>query len=571
MLFNRLKAPALQRVTVSRFGGLDRRGRGSEGSFLAMENLCSDGDGAMQVRQRRAVAARLTAPGGITDKETLVWVDGHTLYVGGHATGLVLSEGEKQFVSMGAYLVIFPDKKWINLRNLSQMGDMEHTVTVSNAALQLCRADGSGYGDYTASATAPEEPEEGALWLDTADAPVLRLYSGGAWTELADTCVALRSTGIGAGFAEGDGVEIFGCEEEWLNGLHVLRAVTEDALIVGGCIAGDRTLTAAVTVSRTVPDMDYVTECGNRLWGCKYGVVGGRAVNEIYASKLGDFKNWHCYQGLSTDSYAASRGSDGPFTAAAAYLGSPLFFKERCIERVYPSAGGAHQIVTLECPGVAEGSHRSVCAVDGTLLYLGRGGVYAFDGGLSAPISQLLGRWALENGVAGGWEGKYWLSAADEVGAQHLLVYDLRRGLWHREDDLAAVGFACWDGELYALATDGTLWAIHGNGVEAEGEVWWMAESGDWGLDTAQRKLPLRLQLCLDLGPNARIGAQVSGDGGKTWYDAGYLQAGTEGLQAVYWPLRQRRSGHVRLRLTGRGDCTLYSVSAVYERGSDAP
>ena len=32
--------------------------------------------------------------------------------------------------------------------------------------------------------------------------------------------------------------------------------------------------------------MDYVVQSGNRLWGCKYGMADGRAVNEIYASKF---------------------------------------------------------------------------------------------------------------------------------------------------------------------------------------------------------------------------------------------------------------------------------------------
>ena len=58
-------------------------------------------------------------------------------------------------------------------------------------------------------------------------------------------------------------------------------------------------------------------------------MTDGKAVNEIYASKLGDFKNWNCYAGRSTDSYVATRGSDGPFTGAADYLGSPLFFRAR--------------------------------------------------------------------------------------------------------------------------------------------------------------------------------------------------------------------------------------------------
>ena len=74
----------------------------------------------------------------------------------------------------------------------------------------------------------------------------------------------------------------------------------------------------------------------------------------------------------STDSYAATRGSDGPFTGAADYLGSPLFFKEDCIERVYPSAAGAHQIVTVRCPGVRKGSGRSLQTEQGGVTGSGR-------------------------------------------------------------------------------------------------------------------------------------------------------------------------------------------------------
>ena len=155
-----------------------------------------------------------------------------------------------------------------------------------------------------------------------------------------------------------------------------------------------------------------MVESGNRLWGCKYGIVDGQAVNAVYASKLGDFRNWNCFAGLSTDSYAASRGSDGKFTGAADYLGSPLFFKENCVERVYPSANGAHQIVTVQCPGVKDGSGGSLQVVDGKLYYHSRGGVCVFDGSMPVNVSQALGEARYHDAVAGAAEGCYYLSAA---------------------------------------------------------------------------------------------------------------------------------------------------------------
>ena len=61
-------------------------------------------------------------------------------------------------------------------------------------------------------------------------------------------------------------------------------------------------------ITREVPDMDYVIEWNNRLWGAS------NADNTIYACKLGDPCNWQYYQGTSMDSYYAQQGTDGAWT-----------------------------------------------------------------------------------------------------------------------------------------------------------------------------------------------------------------------------------------------------------------
>ncbi len=569
MYFRKLSAPALQRVTVSAFPGLDRRCGAPQGSFTQMENLCPDSYPALAVRRSRGYVAKLENCGGMTARECLVWVEGQTLYVNSLAVGPVLLPGEKQFVSMGAYLVIFPDKVWINLRDMSSFGSLDNTVRLTGqVSFALCRSDGSLYGAYTAADEAPADAAEGELWLDTSGGkPVLLRYAQEIWSEVADVCVKMQAAGIGAGFSAGDGVDLTGCAAEGLDGRHVLRLVHDDALVIDGAVAGDSSRSGEITVSRTAPEMDFVTECGNRLWGCKYGVVNGRAVNEIYASKLGDFRNWNCYAGLSTDSYAASRGSDGPFTAAVSFLGSVLFCKENCIERLYPAASGAHQVVTLECPGVLHGSSKTVAAVDGTLYYLGRGGVYAFDGSLPVPVSAALGDMHLSGGAAGGLEGKYYLSAR-EGAAQHLLVYDSRRRLWYREDDLAVRSFAALDGELYALSETGDVLALGGSRGEAETQLPWQAVTAPLGLESAAHQYPVRLTLAMTLAQGSRVEAALSYDGGKTWHAQGGM-TGRGGAETVTLHLRPRRCAQVQLRLQGTGRCTVHAVSAVYEKGSD--
>lgn len=126
-------------------------------------------------------------------------------------------------------------------------------------------------------------------------------------------------------------------------------------------------------------------------------------------------------------------GQTGRLPGAADYLGSPIFFKEDCLERVYPSASGAHQIVTTRCSGVRRGDWRSVQVVDGKLYYHSAGGVCVFDGSLPVVVSQVLGEERYTDAAAGSLDGRYYLSAKGADGVWVLLVYDARRGLWHAE------------------------------------------------------------------------------------------------------------------------------------------
>ena len=114
---------------------------------------------------------------------------------------------------------------------------------------------------------------------------------------------------------------------------------------------------AGVKLQRKVPDMDFVVEHGNRLWGCS------SEKHEIYASALGDPKNWNQYLGVASDSYAVTVGSTGPFTGAASHLGFILFFKQDCVHQILGSKPSNFQLDTTNCRGVAEGSERSLVQI----------------------------------------------------------------------------------------------------------------------------------------------------------------------------------------------------------------
>ena len=166
MFFPKLTASPQQRRTVDRFLGLDRRAGSAMGSFQDMENLWAGGYPALETRPPRGTAAVLKAPHGLACRDAPVWVDGTALYVNGDRTGLVLTEGGKQLVSMGAYLLIWPDKKYINTQDLTEFGSMEHrTVTTGEVTISLCRSGGEELGSYSIGGEAPAAPGTGSLWM----------------------------------------------------------------------------------------------------------------------------------------------------------------------------------------------------------------------------------------------------------------------------------------------------------------------------------------------------------------------------------------------------------------------
>jgi hypothetical protein len=216
---------------------------------------------------------------------------------------------------------------------------------------------------------------------------------------------------------------------------------------------------------------------------------------------------------------------------------------------------------------VAAGCADSAVTVDGVLYYVGRGGVYAFDGSIPTCVSAALGAVDCTAAAAGAWQGCYYLSAGAGEDWQ-LLVCDTRRGVWHRRAGFRAVQFASLHGELYALSADGSILALHGMAGEQETPVRWYAESGALGLRDAAHRYPMRLTLHLRMDKGSRVQAFLRYDGAGVWHPQGSV-TGRGGTQEVTLHLKPRRCGHLQLRLEGVGGCTVCAVSAVYAEGSD--
>lgn len=568
------------RITTDAFYGYRNFERIRDGEFSFTKNLTSGQFPMLAPRTPRGVVSRLTAPGGLLEKDALAFVDNGTLYYNGLATGLTgLSAGEKQMVSMGAYLCIWPDKKYFNTADGTDFGSMEADFSsTGNVSFAMCRSDGTPYSSVSVSSA---EPESGSceVWIDTSGATHIALEwsSSGGWVEIPTvyTKITFTSLGtLGGQFSEYDGVTIDGAEIDGVNGQKVLYAVggsdsESDYIVVVNLLEAAYTQTSgAVRIRRTIPQMDYVCECQNRLWGCFYGNDGTQNLNELYCCALGDFRNWRQYLGLSTDSWAASVGSDGQWTGAVNYLGHPCFFKENAIHMVTVSSEGAHRVDETVCRGVQKGSWKSLRVVNETLYYKSRVDVCAWQGGFPETVSEALGDAKYYDAAAGVFGRKYYVSMRAADNTWHLFVYDIEKGLWMREDALHALCFARVDDELYCVdAGTGDLLALNGTTGTLETTVSWQAISGIQYYEYPDRKYLSRYNIKLHLEQGALFKVYLEYDSAGQWIEAGEITA--KGMETVTMPVRPRRCDHMRMKLEGQGGFRLFSITRILEVGSD--
>lgn len=566
-----MEMPTLRRLwtsrrTVDAFGGLNRSPRTGEGEFAQMENLSSDFYPVLAPCPPRE-QLDITGVTSLGAGQRLFYTQGTELVLGDRRIDLGLSpDGNKILVKMGAYVVVFPDKKYASTLENGDCGSLEARFEAANAVLTPCTLEGADrIPDYIQSAE-PLSPENGTLWLDTAASPaVLKEWSAASnlWATVETAYVRIEAPGIGVPFRQYDGVTLSGAEA--LDGANVIWQAGSDFAVVSGVLEGQKHMSGLV-LSRTVPEMDYVIECGNRLWGCRAGTDRlGNPVNEIYASKLGDFRNWNCFMGLSTDSYAVTVGTQGPFTGAITYLGNPLFFKEDCLYKIYGSYPAAFHVQSTACRGVAQGGGESLAIVGETLFYKSPMGVCAYDGSLPAEVGRNLGFDPLEGGVGAGFGGKYFLSLQEHTGTDALYVYDKLLGQWHRETGFGARQMVSHAGKLYGLDKNGGLWLLRGG--KSRARVKWMARTGRISGWDGKRMVLKSLELQLLLANRARMDISVRYDDRGAWERIGTL---TGSDRRFLLPIRPKPCSHLELLLEGEGDIRLLSLTRVLRQGGTA-
>ena len=586
MKYPQLTQPATVRTTVEVFAGYNHNARIRDGEFYDMRNLTSDYAPVLAPRKTRGLFFDSGNVQGMIAKDSLCYIDGSYFVMNAYRVDMGLSTADddcpKQLISMGAYVIILPDKKYINTANLTDWGNIDAEVTTTAAVtFTPCMQDGTPLSPNYIQPTEPDGPENMALWMDTSATPhSLKQWSesAGMWSSIATTYVRIQCPGIGKAFSQYDGITITipdgltadtAAQLKELNGSAIVYAKDDDFIAVVGILDEETTIEEHITVSRKMPVMDFVIENDNRLWGCRYGQNNnGDVVNELYACKLGDFRNWNCYMGISTDSYAVSLGSDGQFTGAITHAGYPIFFKENCMHKVYGQIPANFQVQTTACRGVQKGCSRSLAIVNEILYYKSQHAICAYDGSLPAEISYALGDVQYCNAVAGAHGNKYYVSMQNTTsGEWDFLVYDTAKGMWHKEDNLQAAQLCSCRDDLYCSLPDGKIITILGSGEAYEENVAWMAQTGIINASLPERQYLQRISIRMILEPGSQVSILVQYDSCGEWENLGNMVGSN--LRSFTFPVRPRRCDHLRLRIEGLGKAMIFAITKTISGGSD--
>ena len=594
------------------FGGLNETYGCTEAEYSGGMNFSARDFPALSTRLPRRRLQELAGLNGMYHLNGLLTVCGRDLvYTPDEAPAQpvtvknAVADSRKTMVGIGTKILIFPDKVAFDTADGSAapLGAAWEAGSLS-VSFAPCDASGNTYEVKDKGTKEPEHPQDGQLFLklNEPDKPysaenTLEVYSeaSGNWTVIPLDYCLVTAEGIGAEFRVWDTVTLTGTGAEqagqWagLDGDLIVYGVTETTLRLRADPGGEHFYgrlvhngSSAVWVSmdgtqreeyfqaegvkaeRRVPDLEYLTECDNRVWGCS------SSENVIYACKLGDPTNWFSYRGIAADSYAVTVGSDGPFTGAATCMGYALFFKENALHKLYGSKPSDFQLSSLRCRGVARNAGRSLCVLNETLYYLSADGVMAWDGSLPTKVSTALDAARLSNvqrALGGALDGRYYLCLSRGSGEENtarLLVYDTERGLW-QEEDLRAEEMAGTGGQLY-LWDGQALWAAdpsrepdgqNTDGVEKS--IPFALTTGDIGMDAPEEQYLSRLTLRLDAEVPSRLEVSVSYDGGP-WEKLAEKTVEAK-RQSIDLPFVPRRCGTLRLRLEGAGQITLRGLA----------
>ena len=428
--------------------------------------------------------------------------------------------------------VIINGKNNTNKELVIKAKEGSHTLVFDGDVLNST----NGWTDYTITRKGTEQKVKGLTFKDS----------------------TISKTGGEFPFKDGDAVTITGCSEGGNNkeAEIIIRGVSADELTFDDNAFTEATEWGAITIARTVPDLDFICESNYRLWGTH--------KNTIYSSKFSDPLNFKVFDGLSNDSYAIDVGSEGDFTGCIPYSSHICFFKENTLHKMYGTKPSNFQITTVNVYGVQSGSEKSMHIVNEQLLYKGVGGVYSYTGGVPELISENFGNKRYSDAVAC-CDGETYYISMKQGDTYNIFAYDVAKNIWLREDDTQAVDMAFYNGKVYFLDAKGGLHYI--DKTADRNNIEWGATFCTMHETINERKGYSKFHLRMDLSAGAWLAVDIKTDNDLQWRQI--YTTHNEKAKTVSIPIMPTRCDSIDIRLRGKGKCTIKTFIREFTVGSD--
>ena len=367
-------------------------------------------------------------------------------------------------------------------------------------------------------------------------------------------------------FKVGDAVEISGCsfgeddsgvdKGEDNNITFVISRIQKGVIFASTDIFTPGESKSSITIERRVPDLDFICEKDNRLYGVS------NKDKTIYVSALGDPTNMFAYEGVSTDSFAVAVGGEGDFTACCKYGDSVLFFKEDKLYKLTGSYPAEFALYSYDVEGVARDSEKSCVVVNEVLYYHGDKGIYAYSGGVPTLISSNFGEFRGHSAVGCTDGENYYVSLwnADADDDTYLFSYNTRLNLWALEERYPFyVDAARVQGKPLFLTKGGEIYEL--NWDEHVHDQKWSVQFTPFYETIEGKKSYSRIVMRVSIPKDSYMQIRLRFDGGY-WLNAGTVVGKGEGIIPVRIPIN--RCDKFELELSGKGKCTILDIMREY-------
>ena len=521
--------------------GYDTQNVIDEGSMRDMRNLSSDEYPSVYPRKARGTYADFYVNPStmIPRKEKLAvcddtsfWYDGQRIF-----DFTLAYDGKRQMQAINTRIVIFPDKMYYNTET-GEYGNLGEIASPTRVAFHE--------DEYTKETCATFTLPLGATLNG------YKAYDAITFSGMSPEIVN-PSTGENNNIRNAVIERIDYTNNKMYFSAGVINYPTadhEDFMDTG--VSGN-----GFTIEREIPDLDYILEYSNRLYGCK--------GNTIYVSKLGDPTNWFFYgSGTAESSYTVDVGTDGDFTGIAPFPTHIVFFKENYMHKLYGYKPSNYQLITTQCLGVEKGSHKSIQLINGTVYYKSREGIMAYTGDIPYLISREFGKAKYDSAVSGTNTLKYYVSMRNKADDKwYMFVYDIERSLWYLEDNTHAEDFAFIDDQLVYTDHD-KMKIITTDGNDTQ-PIEWYARFGDYDEFIENKKVYSIVEMRLKMSENSEFSTWISVDGGA-WECVCNLD--TYFPRAVEMPIVPRRCNKFAILIRGKGYVKIESMTRVVREGT---